>query len=220
VRLELAPGTVPCVTERRLDGGVGHVRVRWFAAAADQRSDAGALARAALEGLAADGAPGVVIDVRSGLGGMLSAANAIVSALCDDDVVGADRDASGAVRTHPRMGSACWLGATVVVLVNEQTISAAEWLALALEELAGAVLVGTPTAGGMTALRFVELADGYRLALPSGAMLGPRTREPRPGYRLQPHVHAANPTAGELAAGVDPALDLALRTVQRLAAGR
>ena len=220
VRLTLEPGEVACVTQRAREGGVGHVRVRWFATSADARSDAGTLVREALSAMAAAGAPGVVIDVRSGLGGMLSASTTIVSALCDDDVVGADRDASGMVRTYPRVGAVCWPGAPVVVLVNEQTISAAEWLALGLEELAGAVLVGTPTAGGLNALRFIDLADGHRLAIPSGTVLGPRTRRARPGARLTPQVHAANPTARELAAGVDPALDVAVRTVQHLAARR
>ena len=214
-RLELAATDVPCVTERRLDGGVGHLRVRWFAASNDARQDAGALARRAVEAMAADGAPGIVIDVRSGIGGQLSAANTIISLLCDATVVGAHRYENGAVETYERNAPMAWPGATVAVLMNEQTVSAAEYLALGLEELAGAVLVGTETAGGLNGLRFIDLADGYRLALPHGTAIGPRSREARPGFRLQPRVPAANPTVRELAAGIDPALETARRTVLR-----
>jgi C-terminal processing protease CtpA/Prc len=154
-----------------------------------------------------------VVDVRSGLGGQLSAANAIISLLCDAAVVGAHRYENGAVETYERNAAAAWCDAPVAVLMNEQTISAAEYLALGLEELAGAVLVGTATAGGLNGLRLVDLGDGYRLALPHGTTIGPRSREARPEFRLQPHVHAANPTVRELAAGVDPALEVARRSV-------
>ena len=162
--------------------------------------------------LVADGAAGTVVDGRSGLGGQLSAANAILSLLCDAPTIGADLEEDG-VQTHPRTGTMAWLGAPVAVLVNEQTISAAGCLALGLEELAGAVIVGTPTAGGLNGLRFIDLADGYRLALPSGTTIGPRSREARPGFRLPRHARAANPTARELAAGVDSAREAARRVV-------
>jgi hypothetical protein len=213
VRLDLASAPVACVTARRLADGVGHVRVRWFATSDDPRGDAGALTRAAAASLVADGAPGIVIDVRSGLGGLLSAANAILSLLCDAPVVGAHRDGTGGVERYDRTGPMVWRGAPIAVLVNEQTISAAEYLALGLEELAGAALVGTETAGGLNDLRFVDLGDGHRLALPGRATLGPRSLEPRPEFRLTPHLRAANPTVQELTAGRDPALETARQWV-------
>jgi C-terminal processing protease CtpA/Prc len=213
VLLDLAPADVPCVTARRLDGGVGHLRVRWFATAKDDRHDVGALTRRAVASLVADGAQGIVIDVRSGLGGQLSAANDVISLLSDASVVGAHRTDDGVVKTYPRTGAYAWTSARVAVLVNEQTISAAEYLALGLEELAGATIVGTPTAGGLHTIRFVDLADGYRLALPFKTTIGPRSRAARPGFRLQPHVYAANPTVRELAAGDDPALETARRVL-------
>jgi hypothetical protein len=211
--LELLPGDVPCVTERRLAGAVGHLRIRWFATSQDPRHDVGALARLAVASMVADGAAGIVIDVRSGLGGLLSAANDVISLLCDAAILGAHRTADDTVQTYPRTGPIAWPDARVAVLVNEQTISAAEYLALGLEELAGATLVGTPTAGGLNAIRFIDLADGYRLALPSETTIGPRSRAARPGFRLQPRAYAANPTVRELAAGVDPALETARRAI-------
>jgi C-terminal processing protease CtpA/Prc len=213
VRLELAPADVPCVTERRLEDDVGHLTIRWFATSDDARGDVGALARRAVASLVADGAPGIVIDVRSGLGGQLTAANDVISLLCDAAVVGAHRAGDGVVKTGRRTGPRAWVDACVAVLVNEQTISAAEYLALGLEELAGATIVGTPTAGGLHGIRFVDLADGHRLALPSEATIGPTSGVARPGFRLQPHVRAPNPTVRELAAGIDPALEAARRVV-------
>ena len=107
----------------------------------------------------------------------------------------------------------------MVVLVNEQTISAAELLALALVELADAELVGASTAGGLNEFRQMELADGYRLVVPFRAAVGPRSREPRPGHRLEPQVRVVNARPVELAAGLDPQLETARRRVLRRAGG-
>jgi len=220
VRLVLARGEVSSVVWRRLEDGVGVVQVRWFACSPDGRGDTAALVRRALEEMAVEGAPGVVVDLRSGLGGQVQAVAGIVAALCPDEVVVAHREEDGADRVFRRVGAPLWLDRPVVVLVNEQTISAAELLALALLELADAELVGTPTAGGLNDFRQIELADGYRLVVPYRAAVGPRSRQPRPGHRLVPHVRVANPTPAELAAGRDPPLEAARRRVLRRAIAR
>jgi hypothetical protein len=83
----LAPGTVPSVTLERLPDGTGHLRVRWFARSDDPEHDTATLARRAIAELVADGAPGIVIDLRSGMGGDAAAVASIASALCEGDVM-------------------------------------------------------------------------------------------------------------------------------------
>lgn len=219
IDLVLGRGEVPSVAWRRFGDGVGVVQVRWFASSPDGGNDTATLVRRALGEMVAAGAAGLVFDLRSGLGGHVGAVAGIAGALCRDEVVVAHREADGSDREVRRAGDPVWLDRPVVVLVNEQTISAAELLSLALLELAGAELVGTPTAGGLNDFRPVDLGDGYRLVVPHRAAIGPRSREPRPGHRLAPHVHVANPTPTELAAGGDPPLEAARRRVLRRASG-
>ncbi len=219
IRLVMQPGEVPAVVTRRMEEEVGYLSVRWFSASADPAKDVAVQARSALKQMADDGARGLVVDLRSGLGGHPAAVVGIASALCSADVVLSLSDGEAEVRDMARSGDPVWLGPPIAVLLNEQTISAAEYLALALSELAGAVLVGTPTAGGLNTIRATELAEGYRLLLPQGRAIGPRSRRPLPGDRLQADVPAANPTASELAAGLDPALETARRRVLGRAGG-
>lgn len=209
IRLRLVPGDVPGVVHRLLPNGIGYLSVRWFAVSEEPSRDVAALARAALRELAEGQATGLVIDLRSGLGGMANASVSIAAALCEAEVLLSIRGGDGVDRDTRRIGDPLWLERPLAVLINEQTVSAAEFLAIALEEEAGAVLVGTATSGGLNTVRFQELADGYHLALPDAIAIGPRSRAPRPGHRLQPHLVVANPDTAELAAGIDPQLEAA-----------
>ena len=55
----------------------------------------------------------------------------------------------------------------VVLLIDRQTASAAEPLAACLQELGRATLIGEPTAGAMLSTQTFELADGWRLTVPT-----------------------------------------------------
>jgi C-terminal processing protease CtpA/Prc len=211
----LAPGTVPSVTLDRLDDGTGHLKVRWFACSDEPEHDTATLARRAIAELAAEGAWGIVIDVRSGMGGDAGAVAAIASALCEGDRMVDVVHEDGRRAQLPRAGPVLWRDAPTAVLVNEMTVSAGEYLTLALEELAGAVVVGTPTAGGLNGLGLLDLGGGYALATPRGTAVGPMSGVGRRGMRIEPHVHADNPTTTELRDGLDPALEAARRSLRR-----
>ncbi len=209
-------GPVPGVTLDRLSDGTGHLRIRWFARSGSPEQDTAALALRAIAELAAEGAPGIVIDVRSGIGGDPNAVASIASALCGHDgpmvdVVHTD----GRHLVYERSGPILWPDAPIAVLVNEASVSAAECLAIALEELADAVIVGTPTAGGLNGMRAVDLGGGYALTTPLGTALGPRSGVGRPGMRVEPHIRIENPTATELRDGTDPPLEAARLSLQR-----
>lgn len=204
--LRLEAADVPGVVHELDDDGVGYLKLRWFASSDDETVDTAALASSAIDQMVAAGARGLVIDVRSGLGGALPAVLGIASALCRDQVITATSSLDGPERTFERVGEPLWLDRPLAVVINEQTISAAEYLAIALEECAGARLIGTATSGGLNSIREVPLADGYKLVLPGRMIVGPRSREPRPGHRLIPHESVPNPSSEELASGRDPQL--------------
>lgn len=212
LRLELVarPGDVPVVEQRLLHGPIGYVRVRWFAAADDERADTAAAVRSATEDFPAE-TLGLIVDLRSGMGGSLQAVVGILTALTSAGTVLAFQDENDEPRLHARNGARVWPDKPVAVLINEQTQSAAEFLAIGLQELAGAALVGTPTAGALNLIRFVELGDGYRLLVPGQVGLGPRSLSEFPGHRLRPTVAVPNPTVSEVATGTDRQLEAAQR---------
>jgi C-terminal processing protease CtpA/Prc len=226
VDLELRPGNVPPVDATLLAGGVALLRIRWFASveggAGDSGSaggigsagdtgvvgDTGVAARRALASALDAGVRGLVLDLRSGIGGTPDAMLEVTSALvAGDPLVVIEHD--GQTIVEERTGPLLWHGGPIAVLVNEGTMSSAEYLALALEEYAGAVRVGTPTGGGLNGISFIDLGDGYAFAIPRGRALGPVTRAARAGHRLDVHIAVPNPTHEQLAAGIDPPLERA-----------
>src|SRR5690606_21460269 len=122
--LVMRPGTVPVVTRRRLPGGVGYVKVRWFASSEDAGSGAAASVRRALAAFVAQSAPGVVIDLRAGIGGSLKAVVSIISAMSDAGTAVASLDAEGTPDELPRSRQRIWPDLPIAVIVNEQHTSA------------------------------------------------------------------------------------------------
>jgi C-terminal processing protease CtpA/Prc len=213
ISLKMIKADVPSLESRLLDDGIGYVFVRWFAHADDAEHDTALLARRAFQSLATQGARGLILDLRSSLGG--SGDVSIASALCDGEVIYTIRQPlSAPARPKKRIGERCWPDRPIVILVNEQTISAGEALALALRELAHAKIVGRTSGGGLTEMSSVPLAEGYSMTIPTGVVLGPMTGEDQPGHAIKPDVEVSNPSMDELLNGRDRQLDVA-RTALR-----
>jgi carboxyl-terminal processing protease len=208
ISLRMIKADVPSLESRLLDDGIGYVFVRWFAHTDDAERDTALLARRAFQSLATQGARGLILDLRSSLGG--SGDVSIASALCDGEVIYAIRQPlSAPARPIKRNGERCWPDRPIVILVNEQTTSAGEALALALRELAHAKIVGRTSGGGLTEMSFVPLAEGYSMSIPTGVVLGPVTGEDQPGHAIKPDVEVSNPSIDELLNGHDRQLDAA-----------
>ena len=208
ILLRLIQADVPSVESRLLDDGVGYVFVRWFASSNDAARNTAALARQAFIALAAQDARGLIIDLRSALGG--SGEVAIASALCDGDVIySIQQPLTAPARAVKREGERIWPDRPIIILVNEHVISAGEGLALSLRELAHAKIVGRTTGGGLTEMSFVPLADGYVLTIPSGVVLGPLSGKDQPGHAIKPDTEVPNPSIEELLGGRDRQLDTA-----------
>jgi C-terminal processing protease CtpA/Prc len=206
IKLHLTKSDFPPVESRLLEDRMGYVFVRWFARSQNARHDTAALAREAFMSLAAQGARGLILDLRSCRGGIGDVGMA--SALCDGDVVYfVQQPLSAGAKPVKREGERCWSQRPMVVLINEETVSAPEALALSLRELAHATIIGQPSAGALTVFSFVPLADGYAMTIPTGIVLGPVTGKDQPDHSIQPDIEIPNPSIEDLLKGIDVQLD-------------
>jgi carboxyl-terminal processing protease len=158
---------------------IGYLQISQFGTATPRE------AREALESLKQQGAKGLILDLRYCPGGMLDSAVAVAKLLL----------ASGTIVTlHPRTGDPTTLKADatvlldeepLLVLINEQTASAGEVLAGALQDNHRAVILGTRTTGKASVQTLIKL-DGdtgaiklttaeYRL--PSGRNIDKRSSD-------------------------------------------
>jgi carboxyl-terminal processing protease len=164
----------------------------WLARVRHLNEDAGAAVATALP--TRPPPKGLVLDLRDNPGGRVEQAAKLVDRFVKAGVI---------VTTQVRGEPDQVLRATaapgdwtfpVVVLVNGETASAAEIVAGALQDLHRATLVGTPTWGKGSVLRFFQYEDGSALKLTVGRYRLPSGRSVIDHVGLQPDmVEAGNP---------------------------
>jgi carboxyl-terminal processing protease len=167
LEIERAEVRIPAVQGklREFDGEtVGYVQLAGFSEGAHDEL------RDEIERLVGRGAQGIVLDLRGNGGGLLEEAVLVSSVFIEDGVV-----VSTDGRAQPQKGYEAVGGALdpppMVVLVDENTASAAEILAAALEEYEIARLVGEKTFGKGTFQEVIELDEGGALSLTVGEYL-------------------------------------------------
>jgi len=212
--LHLIKVDVPAVEARVLADDIGYIFVRRFSRSNEVERDTAALTRRAIASFTERGARGLILDLRSALGG--SGEVNIASALYDGEYVySIQQPLSAAPRPVKRNGERIWRGGPVVVLVNEMTVSAGEALALALREMGGVPIIGQTTGGGLTEMDFVPLAPGYAMNIPTGVVVGPITGKVQPGHAVHPDVEIPNSTLDDLLHGRDAQLDAACSVIRK-----
>lgn len=209
LQLRLTRWQQQMVTSRALGRGVGYVKLRFVTTSDDAACDAAALLGRAIEALSVDAPTGLILDLRSNPGGY--GVTRVASVLTDGDPILIYRDRTGneelARRSTDRAAAA---DRPLAVLVDDQTLSSAEMITLALKEHRSARVIGQPTAGGLTVPRYVPLGDGYVLMVPERIAVGPRSRRSPLGLRITPDIIVPNRTAEDFALGRDPQLDAAI----------
>lgn len=132
---------------------------------------------AAIDAAEAQGATGIIFDLRNNPGGLLHEAVAVAGQfLPPQSVVVLRQDAQGEVKEERVPNNAEPTTLPVVVLINEGSASASEIVSGALQDAARATLVGETTFGTGTVLNEFPLSDGSAILLATEQWLTPDGR--------------------------------------------
>jgi carboxyl-terminal processing protease len=147
----------PSVRARMLnpeDGPYGVVRIETFTA------ETHAELKVAMLDLIAQGAPGIIIDLRGNPGGLLTATVNVASEFLTDGLVTYEIDAHGTRRDWPVREGGMFPDIPLVVLVNGYSASGSEVLSGALQDHGRALLIGTSTFGKGSVNIMRQLSNG------------------------------------------------------------
>lgn len=174
---------VPVATATMLEGNVGLVTIANFdARCADETI-------AAMEQLLDQGAAALIFDVRNNPGGYASELVKVLDYLLPEGELFRTVDYAGKVDVD-MSDAACLEGVPLVVLVNSESYSAAEFFAAALVDYDAAVVVGEKTCGKGYFQVTMELNDGSAVGLSIGEYFTPKG-ENLAGVGVTPDVEVA-----------------------------
>jgi len=177
------------VTSRMLQPGLGYIKISSF----DNHTGEDFTRQFALleqEGLH----KGLILDLRNNTGGLVDEAIKVAKLLVPAGEITRMVDRSGQAR-NIHYSSASPLSYPLVVLVNEETASAAEIVAGALQDRGTALLVGVKTYGKATVQHLDhQLPSDSALRLTVAKYLTPSGKDIH-GYGLQPDYQAELPAA-------------------------
>lgn len=150
----------PPVEYALLEGGVGYVRLKNF------YENAASFTQDAVDDLVAQGAKGLLFDVRGNPGGYVKELTALLDYLLPEGPIFAEQSKNGAA--HVTESDAECIDLPMVVLVDGDSYSAAELFAAQLRESVGAKLVGQKTCGKGYYQQGFPLANGGELHISTG----------------------------------------------------
>ncbi|MDI6712057.1 MAG: S41 family peptidase [Anaerosomatales bacterium] len=161
---------VPNIEKKRIDGVVGYIRLYSF----NEHSEEDL--RAAIEELSKQGAKGFVLDLRDNPGGLLSESVDVLSLFVKDGVAVTVDARNPRDDEVFRVSGDTVTDAPLVVLVNENSASASEIVAGALQDYKRAVLVGVKTFGKGSVQQIEPLSFGGAVKLTIAHYLTPKGR--------------------------------------------
>lgn len=214
LQLVAAPVARPIVDSRVVDKGIGYLRIRYLPRSKDPLTDAAAQVAGALGELQKKKIGKLVIDVRDNPGGSpFDVASLLVRGdpLLQGQVPGTPPEPlarstpfAPLFKTKPKLA----------VLVNGQSYSAAEMVALSLQGHGEARVFGQPTGGALTFPGQAQLPGGVTLFFPEGFVLDPKGKVPAE-HRVTPDEAVPSTTAADIDAGKDPQLAAAVAWLKK-----
>lgn len=176
---------------RRLDGDLAYVRFDFFADPQDAQETAAGAMRFA------EGAKGLIFDLRYNNGGVLEMAQFLMSYLYpagkeqeffdynyNDNGVRVERSQWNLAAVPGRRSA----DIPVVVLTGSTSFSSAEWMAFSLQRLGRATVIGEQTAGGAHPVTRVAIDDRFMLQTPFGEIRDPVKGQDFEGVGVTPDL--------------------------------
>ena len=153
---------------RLLDGGIGYVKINNFDARCFEETSA------CIDEVLAQGAKALVFDVRFNGGGYKDEMVKLLDKLLPEGIIFQSEDYAGKKETDT--SDAACIELPMVVLVNRDSYSAAEFFAAALQEYGWAKVVGEKTCGKGNFQTGFQLSDGSLLNISIGKYYTPQGR--------------------------------------------
>ena len=168
LELDVTRGTIetPVATGELLDGDVGYITIENF----DERCADEVIA--CIEDVTNAGAKALLFDVRFNPGGYQEELVKVLDYLLPEGVIFKSVDFRGNEETDTSDASCITL--PMAVLVNEDSYSAAEYFAAALQEYGAASVIGTATVGKGNYQNGFVLSDGSFLNISTGKYFTPQ----------------------------------------------
>ncbi|MBQ3055027.1 MAG: S41 family peptidase [Oscillospiraceae bacterium] len=148
---------IQAISSQILDGNIGYVAIENFDLNVDQAF------LTAVKDLQKANVAGIIFDVRDNPGGSLPTLMNMLDFLLPECVMFRQVDKAGNAEVYESDANSLEL--PMVVLVNENSISAAEFFAASLQEHGKATVVGMPTTGKSCSQMPIELSDGSAIVL-------------------------------------------------------
>jgi C-terminal processing protease CtpA/Prc len=199
IKYDLEPGLVRAPFEmRQLERGVSYVRFDSFGLAVDPEQVIAAIDTA--------GPQGLVLDLRTNIGGVSDVGLRIAGRLLGDGVItGIARGRSG--EEIQRTKSDRHYAGPLAILIGPTSSSAAEILAAAVQDHARGKIVGRPSNGSVLVARVFPLPDGGSVMVPIQDFVRGDGRHIE-GIGVMPDIEVM-PTLEDARTGRDPALERA-----------
>ncbi len=157
---------VPVATAQMLSDGIGMVTIENFDnRCADETIEA-------VESLLEQGAEKLIFDVRNNPGGYKTELCAVLDYLLPEGPLFRSEYYNGSIQVDESDSSS--LDIPMAVLINSESISAAEFFAAAMEEYDAAILVGEQTIGKGYFQQVYQLSDGSAVGLSVGRYTTPK----------------------------------------------
>jgi len=188
------------------DDGIGYIRLREFSAKASERVAEG------LEELLAQGAEGVIFDLRQDPGGWLDQAVEVSDLFLDDGVIVSERWSDGREYEFEARPGDVGEDVPLVVLVDRGSASASEIVAGALQDRERATLIGEVTFGKGSVQQVFSLSDGSELRVTAALWFTPDNQAIH-GRGVTPDIEVPWPEDGsedDVELETDPQLERAV----------
>lgn len=172
------------ISSGMLDNDIGYIKIANFEAGCSE----GVIG--AIEKLTAEGAKSFLFDVRDNPGGLVSELVSLLDYLLPDGdlFVSVDKAGKETVKTSDKV---C-LSAKMAVLVNENSYSAAEFFAAALQEYDWATIVGAHTTGKARSQVTIELSNGGAVHISTNKYLTPQRIDLAEVGGIKPDIEVQN----------------------------